>query len=74
MAISWRKTGSFGTKKGNFGVMEGPNASLFGLKNSKNENGNFFSSIQVNHMILKWFVCITLLKSMEKALTSDIFM
>lgn len=68
------KTDNFGTKTDNFGAKEGPNTSLFGLKNSKNENGNFFYSIQVNCMILKWFVCIMLLKSMKKALTSDIFM
>lgn len=67
------KTDNFGTKKGNFGAKEGPNTSLFGLKNSKNENGKFFPSIQINRMIFKQFTCITLLKSMEKALTNDIF-
>lgn len=47
------KTNNFGTKKDNFGVMGGPNTSLFGLKNDKNENGNFFLLIQLNHMTLK---------------------
>lgn len=64
---------SFGTKKDNFGTVEGPNTSLLGSKNDKNENGNFFLSIQLNHMTLKWLWGIKVEKLMKRALTSGIF-
>lgn len=47
------KTDNFGTKMVNFGVMEGPNTSFFGLKIAKMKTEIFSPLIQLNHMTLK---------------------